>query len=363
MSRSVPTRLILGAALAASATLLLPGCSAPTKPADAAPPASADAARNFGFPLGFSPSKMDTTADPRQDFRRYAGGRWLDAAKIPADKLEISGYLVMQETVADQLRDLLQEAARTSGAAPKGSPAQQVGDFYASGMDVARLEVPRRAAARARVRAHREGAGPDRAGRGTRPAAVDHRRFGDPGRAGVAASAGPHPDDDLRRRRGASALGVDNYLKPDAQRIRDGYVAKIADYLVIAGWKPEAARATAQMVLAVETRVAKKKLTPLEKRDPAKRFVPMPYADVKRLLSNVDLDAYFRSLGLPTGGEVVVVGGRSAARAQRDPGRVFAGADARVPAVRAAAAGWRPTSRRRSMRPTPRSASCSTART
>jgi predicted metalloendopeptidase len=53
--------------------------------------------------------------------------------------------------------------------------------------------------------------------------------------------------------------------------------------------------------------VAKKKLTPLEKRDPAKRFVPMPYADVKRLMSNIDLDAYFRSLGLPTGGEIVVV--------------------------------------------------------
>lgn len=59
--------------------------------------------------------------------------------KIPGDQLEISGYLVMQETVQEQLRELLQHAARTSGAAPKGSPAQQVGDFYASGMDVERL--------------------------------------------------------------------------------------------------------------------------------------------------------------------------------------------------------------------------------
>jgi predicted metalloendopeptidase len=53
--------------------------------------------------------------------------------------------------------------------------------------------------------------------------------------------------------------------------------------------------------------VAKKKLTPLERRDPAKRFVPMSYADLKRLMSSVDLDAYFRSMGLPTGGEIVVV--------------------------------------------------------
>jgi predicted metalloendopeptidase len=307
MSRSAPNRRILGAALAVSATLLLPACSTPAKPRDAAPPASADAAGNFGFPLGFSPSKMDTTADPRQDFRRYAGGRWLDAAKIPGDKLEISGYLVMQETVASQLRDLLQEAARTSGAAQRGSPAQQVGDFYASGMDVARLKAL-----------------------GVQPLASEFERIatlqgptalaqelsrlqlitGDSVILAVLVS--PHPQDRTRMAIYVGdadlPLGLDNYLKPDAQRIRDGYVAKIAADLEIAGWKPDAARAAAQKVLAIETRVAKKKLTPLEKRDPAKRFVPMPFAEVKRLVSNVDLDAYFRSIGLPTGGEVVVVG-------------------------------------------------------
>ncbi len=306
MSRSVPTRLILGAALAAAATLLLPGCSIPAKPADPAPTASADAARNFGFPLGFSPSKMDTTADPRQDFRRYAGGRWLDAAKIPADQLEISGYLVMQETVQTQLRDLLQEAARTGGAAPKGSPAQQVGDFYASGMDVERLKslgvqplVPEF----------------ERIAKVQGPTALAEElarlQLTTGSSVILGAVVAPHPQDRTRMTiylgDASLGLGVDNYLKPDAQRIRDGYVAMITDYLVIAGWKPEAARATAQMVLAVETRVARKKLTPLERRDPAKRFVPMPYADLKRLMSNVDLDTYFQSTGLPTGGEIVVV--------------------------------------------------------
>ena len=129
----------------------------------------------------------------------------------------------------------------------------------------------------------------------------------------LAALTSPHPQDRTRVTIYVGdadlGLGLDNYLKPEAQRIRDGYVAQIAEYLTIAGWKPADARATAQMVLAIETRVAKKKLTPLELRDPAKRFVPTPYAQVKQLLTHVDLDAYFRALGLPTGGEVVVVGG------------------------------------------------------
>ena len=118
----------------------------------------------------------------------------------------------------------------------------------------------------------------------------------------LGALVAPHPQDRTRMAiylgDASLGLGVDNYLKPDAQRIRGGYVAMITDYLVIAGSKPEAARATAQMVLAVETRVARKKLRPLERRDPAKRFVPMPYADLKRLMSNVDLDAYFRSTAI-----------------------------------------------------------------
>ncbi|MFO1313051.1 MAG: M13 family metallopeptidase [Burkholderiales bacterium] len=307
MSRPITTCTMIGAALAASFALLVTGCSVATRPADAAAAASSDAARNFGFPLGFSPSKMDTTADPRQDFRRYAGGRWLDAAKIPDDKLEISGYLVMQETVQMQLRDLLQEAARTSAAAARGTPAQQVGDFYASGMNVERLKslgVQPLASEFARIAS----------AEGPTALAEELARLqlitGDS--VILIGLVSPHPQDRTRMAIyvGEAELGlpVDNYLKPDAQRIREGYVARIADYLVIAGSTPEAARATAQMVLAIETRVAAKKLTPLEKRDPAKRFVAMPYADVKRLVSNVDLDAFFRSLGLPTGGEVIVVG-------------------------------------------------------
>ena len=119
-------------------------------------------------------------------------------------------------------------------------------------------------------------------------------------------------------------LGLDNYLKPEAQRIRDGYVAQ--DRRLPrdrAAGSPRTARATAQMVLAIETRVAKKKLTPLEKRDPAKRFVPMPYA-------RREAAADPTSTSTPTSGRWVCPpaakswssAGRGAARAQRDPGRV-----------------------------------------
>ncbi|MFO1414182.1 MAG: M13 family metallopeptidase [Burkholderiales bacterium] len=293
-------------AAVAAALALAYGCATPPAadpPAPAAAPPK-DFAHNFGFPLGFSPTKMDPAADPRQDFRRYAGGKWLDAATIPGDKLEVSGYLVMQDAVEKQLQALLQEAARSSGA--KGTPAQQVGDFYASGMDVARLTAL-----------------------GVQPIAPDMERIAaTQGPTALAqtlarlslatgdavvlmATVSPHPADRARMTvfvgEGGLGLPVANYLDPNGQKIRDGYLKKVTDQLVIAGATPEAAQATARSVLAIETRIAQKKLTPLELRDPAKRFVPMPYAELKKLLSNVDLDAYFTALGLPVGGEVVVI--------------------------------------------------------
>ena len=260
---------------------------------------------NFGFPFGFDVSKMDLKADPRKDFRRYAAGRWMDAATIPSDTVRISGIDVLVKRVDVQIQSVLDDATRASATAAKGSPTQQVGDFYAAGMDEKRLTELGVAPLKPEL---------------DRVAAID-------GRKGLAEALarlstvtndtvlfGPTVSTDtIDRQRYAVyvvdsdlPLGLDNYLKPDAQKIRDAYVKRIADYLVLAGSTPEEAKASAAKILAIETRIAGKKLTPVEKRDPAKRFTRMRYDELKAMLGSVDLDAYFAALGLPTGGEVIV---------------------------------------------------------
>ena len=261
---------------------------------------------NFGFPLGFSTEKMDTSADPRKDFRRYAAGRWLDAAKIPADSVRISGVDIQTKLVELQLLALFDEASRASLSAPKGTPLQQVGDFYTAGMDEKRLselgvkplqpEFDRIAAIKDKKSL-------------TEALARLYLLTNDQLLLGLQVSTDP-----LDRTRnmvvigdGDLPMGLENYLKPDNKPIRDAQLKLITDSLVIAGSTPEAAAAAAAKLLAMDTRVAAKKLTPLEMRDPAKLFVRMSYADLKKLLSNIDVDLLFRTLGLPTGGEVVVV--------------------------------------------------------
>ncbi len=284
-------------------TLTVPASAQTTPPAP--PPADDAAMKNFGFPYGFSVEKMDRTADPRKDFRRYAAGRWMDAAKIPSDTVRISGIDVLVKRVDAQILSLLEDAARASATAAKGSPAQQVGDLFASGMDEKRLTDLGLAPL-----------GPEL----DRIAAISDRKGLAEALAHLAAVtndavllAPTVSTDTADRQRYAVYLvdpglpmGLDNYLGADAQKIRDAYLKRIAGHLVLAGSTPEEASAGAAKVLAIETRIAGKKLTPVEKRDPAKRFTRMRYAEARSMLGNLDLDAQFAALGLPTVDEVIV---------------------------------------------------------
>ncbi len=294
----------VGFAIGLTGTLSLYGCA--TVPEETKTETSASALNNFGFPFGFSVDKMDANVDPRQDFRRYAAGRWLDAAKIPADSVRISNIDVLVKVVDEQQLVLLEEAARNSPSAAKGTPLQQVGDFYSAGMDEKRLtelgvkplqpELDRIANIQDKKSLAEE---------------VARLNMLTDDLLLLGLVVGTDPSDRTRTKiyigDGELYMGRDNYLKPEAQPIRTAYVKLITDSLVIAGNTPEVAASVAARVLAIETRIAAKKLTPVELRDPAKRFVGMSYANFKAQISNFDVDTLFRSQGMPTGGELIVV--------------------------------------------------------
>lgn len=294
----------IGFAIGLTGALSLYGCA--TAPQETQTETSASPFNNFGFPLGFSPQKMDTNVDPRQDFRRYAAGRWLDAAKVPSDAFRISSIDGQIKVVEAQQLALLEEAARDSLNAPKGSPMQQVGDFYAAGMDEKRLTElgvkPLQPELDRIAKIHDK-----------KSLAEEVARLNlltdDILLLGIA--VGTDPGDRTRSKiyigDAELYMGLDNYLKPEAQPIRDAYLKLIADSLVIAGNTPEAATAVAAKVLAMDTRIAAKKLTPVQMQDPAKRFVGMSYADFKAQMSNFDVDTLFRSQGIPTSGELIIV--------------------------------------------------------
>lgn len=80
---------------------------------------------------------LDRSTNPQDDFYQFVNGGWLDSTEIPEIYSGYTVYHEVREEVEIALRDIIEQAA-TEGAA-KGSEAQQVGDIYASWMDVATI--------------------------------------------------------------------------------------------------------------------------------------------------------------------------------------------------------------------------------
>ncbi|MEZ0486225.1 M13 family metallopeptidase [Fibrella aquatica] len=80
---------------------------------------------------------IDTSKKPGDDFFTYANGIWSDTAQIPASQAGVGAYSFMNYPQRIRLQAILDSVS--AGQHPKGSLEQQVGDFYASGMDIAAI--------------------------------------------------------------------------------------------------------------------------------------------------------------------------------------------------------------------------------
>ena len=84
-------------------------------------------------------SARDTSVSPAQDFFEYANGTWLKNTKIPADKPGWGSFLTLTEKVSEQIKSILDSCSSLKNQVI-GSPAQQIGDLYASAMDSVTIE-------------------------------------------------------------------------------------------------------------------------------------------------------------------------------------------------------------------------------
>src|SRR5262249_46179477 len=273
---SAPLVLLLGAALAAPA---LP----------AAEPA----------PHGIDPGKMDRTANPCADFYQFANGTWLANTPIPADRTAWGAGSEVYEKNLELLHAILDEAAADTGA-PKGSPKATLGAFYRPGMATARIEpdgpkpladeLGRIAAIANRsdlesaiARLHRQGVGP-----------------------AFSFSVQSDFKDSTRNQgwlyQGGLGLPDRDYYVTDVRKkteIRMAYTGHVAKMLELSGETPKAAAAHAKTILALETRLAKVSMTPVEQRDPEAIYHTMTPAAPAKAPPGFDWNHYRAEIGLP----------------------------------------------------------------
>ncbi len=84
----------------------------------------------------FQVSDLDTTKDACTDFGGYVNGKWLAANAIPGDRTSWGAFEMLDERSTAVQKQLAEKAAELPNAT---GVDKIVGDFYASGMDAAKI--------------------------------------------------------------------------------------------------------------------------------------------------------------------------------------------------------------------------------
>ncbi|MBN9010294.1 MAG: M13 family metallopeptidase [Rhizobiales bacterium] len=249
--------------------------------------------------LVFSVANMDPKADPRIDFYRYANGRWADRAVRPARLASINIFEFMSEHLKGQMKSALRKAADDAATAPKGSPVQQVGDFYRAYMDVARIDalgIEPLKPELAKIDAI--------ATRRDLSAWLGHftRVTGDSALASIV------PFTDLVDAKKVSLYFISGAFMLDQGSLYDGapdspqllaYRKFLEDVLKIAGYDPARAAHVAERAVLLEKTLHAAQLTPVEAVDPRNGYQPVAFADLQKQIPEIDLTVLMQFLGAP----------------------------------------------------------------
>jgi len=269
MRRSLWTAavLTLAACAAEAAEVKTPVSTAGTTADVAAPslPGGKAAVGDFGIDL--AAGKKSVRAG--DDFFAYANGTWEDTFQIPADKASFGEFERLDDLSKQRVRAIIEAAA--AAHAPKGTPQQQIGDYYAAFMDQAAIEanglkpiqpqLDEIAAAKSR--------------------ADVARLFGTIGFASLFDTQLP-PDFKNPDRYAVfiseSTLGLpdrDYYLKDDPQlkAVREKYVAYVAQMLTLGGVSADP-HADARAIMAFETEASKVQWPVEQRRDATAIYNP-----------------------------------------------------------------------------------------
>ncbi|MBA2683083.1 MAG: M13 family metallopeptidase [Gemmatimonadaceae bacterium] len=243
-------------------------------------------------------TNMDTTCAPCTDFYRFVNGRWQDTATIPASYPGIGVGREVYDRSLDVLHAILEDAAKTRGAAPN-SNTQKLGAFYGACSDSSRAEklgATPMAADLARIAAIRT------------PAMLQAELARQQANgADLAFSVGTEPDFKNTKLTvaalGQGGLGLPDreyYLGDDSAsvKLRESYRAHIARTLRLLGGTPAGAADEAKRVLALETSLAKAAMPLEEQRDPKNIYHPLTVDSIARIAPGVNWKAYFASVGM-----------------------------------------------------------------
>lgn len=250
---------------------------------------------------------MNKKVKPGVNFVEFAGGTWLKKTNIPDDKTSYGVFDILREKSIKDVQEILKEAAATTNA-PKGSAAQKIGDFYASGMDSVRIE---QLGATPLLKYINQINQIQTMG-DVHQAITQMHLYGIP-----ALFAGGIEQDFMNSRiykmyLAESGLGMpdrDYYVKdtPHNKELQAAYKKLITKMLTLVGYSQSTAEEATKNIYALEYSLALASNTRLENRDTQAQYNPINASELTSKYTSFPWNSYFTTLGLNLTNDQVIV--------------------------------------------------------
>lgn len=253
---------------------------------------------------GIQSANLDTTALPGADFYQYACGGWVKNNPIPAEYSQYGSFTILAEQNRKQIQGLIEELAGTDHEA--GSVAQKIGDLYKIVMDSVKLNND--GVAPIKPELERLGSLKDK---------EVYALIGELQRKGIVAYNILYVGADeknssmnaVQSYQGGLSMGEREYYlenDPATSKIRDAFRTHVQKMYQLAGFDEATAKKGMEVVMDVETRLAKAFRSRTELRNPQANYNKMTLEELKKRYPTFDWDAYLSALGLKDVKEIIV---------------------------------------------------------
>jgi putative endopeptidase len=263
-------------------------------------------------------ANLDTTCAPCTDFYQFANGAWLKNHTIPPDKSGLGSFGMLSDKNQEVVQKIVIDDASLAraGETKQGTNEWKIGTFYMACMDTISLDkagwMPVKplldAIATAKTTddvvklfGNRRGAGGGGGGRG--------------GGGGFAPfGLGPQTDPRnstmviLSANQGGLILNREDYLDANdrATKRRQQYTEHVTRSLQLIGESAAQAKADADSILALETRIAKISIPQADLRDPNATYHKMTLAEFGAMTPHLNWPRYLQQQGAKTTSDVNV---------------------------------------------------------
>lgn len=254
---------------------------------------------------GIDKAANDAAVRPQDDLFRHINGKWLNETEIPAERAVYGSFVVLAEKAESDLRAIIEESAnKTDNAA--GSEAQKVGDLFASFMNENLVEELGLTPIAEDLAIADTIKGPEDIARVV--GKLEARGSGGLFSVNVGTDAKESTRYITNFGQGGIGLPDESYYRDDNYKaIRDAYVKHIAKFFELAN-VPDAS-ASAQRVMALETRLAKAHWDRVRRRDRTATYNKKTVAELAALTPAFDWDIWSKAVaGQPVEklGDVIV---------------------------------------------------------